>query len=124
MGYTTSGDPMVCQSDMLLSFLINSLWVIDRLALYMTLRTQRLWMDNISLPDIAVMACLEPSDGTFLICSLFHPSRLMCSVDSAEALVQLIISDIKNETWKIPNWLPHHFITTSGLDLHPSTVAV
>ncbi|KAF8514475.1 FAD dependent oxidoreductase-domain-containing protein [Gautieria morchelliformis] len=32
----------------------------------------------------------------------------------AEALVQIIISDLKNETWKIPDWFPYHFLTTSN----------
>ncbi|KAF8584249.1 FAD dependent oxidoreductase [Ramaria rubella] len=31
----------------------------------------------------------------------------------AEALVQMLVSDLRNETWKVPKWFPRHFLTTS-----------
>lgn len=59
------------------------------------------------------MACQERLDGAlyFTIFQAFF-LNLLLYISSAEALVQLLIADVLNQTWGIPDWFPHHLLTT------------
>lgn len=56
------------------------------------------------------MACLEHMGGTSPVVQCFvHITHQLYF--SAEALVQMIISDIRRQQWNPPSWFPRSYLT-------------
>ena len=62
-----------------------------------------------SLPGSQVMACHARSAGSY---AFSYPSSPMTGDRSAEIVAHMIASKITGQEWKLPPWLPLHYLTT------------